>query len=276
METRIWQINEFQGTTLEYINYLETLVLHLSNGSPPCLPCLPRSSPPSPPSSPSLAPSDEHDEAIDSCDSFRFIPFNQKSIPPTTQSEQPRWEREIDKAVSVMTTKGWLSRRSEVGLSSEADIIKALDVMIHGKPQAEVFAIERSAQYRPLSSVIDLVRAFDTTTAALGIEKEFMKQMYNFRQFLSISLCCVALYNGEKRELVDKVMMENVSKSSEKNLARLRNGAIWVNRMMAELAGGHKGEEVDGVDMRDRGGKADEANKCNLGHLAYELFILCK
>jgi hypothetical protein len=76
--------------------------------------------------------------------------------------------------------------------------------------------------------------------------------MFFFRVFVFVSLCCVALHNGTDQGLVDQIMQKCVSESSEKNLARLRNGALWVNRMMAALA-------ADGFD-----------------YLAYELFVLCK
>lgn len=76
--------------------------------------------------------------------------------------------------------------------------------------------------------------------------------MFSFHVFVFVLLCYVTLHDSADQELVDKIMQKCVSDLREKNLARLRSGALEVNRMRAKPV-------ADGFD-----------------HLAYKLFVLCK
>ncbi len=162
----------------------------------------------------------------------------------------------MDEMISDMNTEDWPSRRRTVGLSSETEILVALDMMIHGtKSQIQLTASEGNLPmgcHHPSKPVLQLLNAFATTTANLQTQARFTKQTVFFREFVFVSLCCVALHNGAEQKLVNQIMQKCISDSSEKNLALLRNGALWVNRMMVALAD-------DGFD-----------------YLAYELFVLCK
>ena len=108
------------------------------------------------------------------------------------------------------------------------------------------------AGYDSSNAILQLLNAFANTTEMLKVEAAFTTQVYNFRVFVFVSLCCVALYYNANPSVVDDIMRKCISDSHWRNLARLRNGALWTNRMMNELA-------ADG-----------------LGHLAYEVFVLCE
>jgi hypothetical protein len=136
-----------------------------------------------------------------------------------------------------------------------------LDIMIHGKPRTEDRNPISLPSHHSLNRVQQILDDFDTATVALEKEKAFIGQMGHFRQFLLASLCCVVLHKSHDTdtiEMVNEIMRRRVSDTSEKNLARLRKGALWVHSRMAELAGDSEGYEG------------------NSGHLAYEIFVLCK
>jgi hypothetical protein len=267
----------FQGSDQEYIAYLESLLLDVRDAyraplSQPYQPSRPSpASPPSPPFSPSLSPTDVGDEVIDnfkgddvSTNSLKLVWYQ----PPKDEAPhcskrgakrkrpEPDWERVMDKMVSEIAAKDWSSRRREVGLSTDTGIIAALDWIIYGaRSQGDTVATKTDPSvslYRPSDAVLHLMSAFATTTAALEVETTFTSQMFSFRVFVFVSLCCVAIHNGAKLEHINEIMRKCVSDSSEKNLTRLRKGALWVNRMMFELS-------EDGF-----------------GHSAYEVFVLCK
>ncbi|KAL5351011.1 hypothetical protein ACLOAV_004585 [Pseudogymnoascus australis] len=148
--------------------------------------------------------------------------------------------------------KGMSSRRANIGLSSEADIIKALDIMIEGKPRTNSIAIT-TPLHGPLITVQQLLVDFDRITADLESVKAFFAQICSFRHFLLASICCVVLHKNSDEaslKMVNEIMRRKITNASDKSLARLRKGALWVNTLMAKLA-------ADGF-----------------GHLAYEIFVL--
>ncbi|KFY99052.1 hypothetical protein V498_01026 [Pseudogymnoascus sp. VKM F-4517 (FW-2822)] len=281
------RIDQFDGTDSEYIAYLESKVLQLSiiRCSPP-----PRSKahrlttnhspPPSPPSEvrelttnrspPKFSRSEVGgDEAIDSSegdevlsDTLEIILYNPSqdclSHNPAKKRQriQTRWEHEMDGMLSdIPNAKDWSPKRKSVGLASSAKILVALDVIIHGRgPQMDLNTGQTDLSvvcYDRSNAVLQLLNTFAITTAALQIETTFTRQIYRFRVFVFVSLCCVALHHGVEKKFVEEAMQRCVSDSCGKNLTRLRNGALWVNQMMSTLA----------ADGR--------------GHRAYELFVLC-
>ena len=250
------RINNFQGSIDEYIVYLESIVLQ-------------RNTPP-----PSPTRSDVRGEAIDGSvtdklpyDAIKFIIHRPEAKeddaedccsarPGKRKRVESRWEREMNEMTSRLTPEDWASRRKSVGLSSQAGIIMGLDMLIQDiKPQPAQNTHEAdlsAVTIYPANAVLQLLNTFAVKTAALKIQETFTTQIFSFQVFVFVSLCCVALQNGVDPALVDQTMQICISKSSTKNLARLRNGALWVNRVMFELA-------ADGYD-----------------HLAYELFVLCE
>lgn len=248
------RIDDFCGTDTEYIDYLESKICQLTATE----------SPPSPVRS--VVPED----AINDCDSdehptpsITFIEYDphidrldhrSQSQAPKRQRIQPRWEREMDEMLRDFPDAGnWASKREEVGLTSSDNILKALDILIHGKEsQAEAAPIEANSSIISADRVSQLLNNFAVSTAALQIDQAFTTQIYHFRMFIFVSLCCVALDQRVDGDLVEEVMAKCVSGSSAKNLSKLRSGAFWVNKMMSRLAAQ------------------------GLGHRAYELFILCE
>jgi hypothetical protein len=202
--------------------------------------------------------SSDGDEALS--DTLKIIPYNPSqnclSYNPAKKRQriQPQWLREMDDMLSdIPNARDWSSKRESVGLSSPAKFLVALDLIIHGKdPQIDVdIGPTDVCDDRP-NAILKLLNTFAVTTAALQIETTFTRQICRFRVFVFVSLCCVAQHHGMEKRFVEEAMKKCISDSSEKNLARLRNGALWVNRMMSTLA----------ADGR--------------GHRAYELFVLCE
>ncbi|CZT53504.1 uncharacterized protein RSE6_15114 [Rhynchosporium secalis] len=246
------RVDDFCGTDTEYIDYLESKICQLTATEP--LPSPVRS----------VVPED----AINDCDSdehptpsITFIEYDpqidrldhpSQSQAPKRQRIQPRWEREMDEMLRDFPDAGnWASKREEVGLTSSDNILKALDILIHGKEsQADAAPIEANSSIISADRVSQLLNNFAVSTAALQIEQTFTTQIYHFRVFIFVSLCCVSLDQRVDGDLVEEVMAKCVSGSSAKNLSKLRSGAFWVNKMMSRLAAQ------------------------GLGHRAYELFIL--
>jgi hypothetical protein len=262
------RINDFKGTVSEYITYLESLVLQKTSAHPPST---------HPPPSP---PSDARNEAIESSDSdeasassIEFIPYqpppsgrenfaiwpppsNQDhfatGFPPAKRRQQrPRWEREMDK----MLTDTWFSDSESVGLSSATQILTALDTIMGIKQHAKPLSSEADLSIVHSNSpdgIIQLLSTYSNATAMLETQQKSTTQTYFFRVLVFVSLCCVALYHKVDKSVVDKIMQKSVSNAGTKHLRYLRNGALWVNRMICEL--GSEGHV----------------------HLASELFMRCK
>ena len=68
-----------------------------------------------------------------------------------------------------------------------------------------------AACYDSSSAILQLLNAFANTTAVLGIEEAFTTQVYNFRVFVFVSLCCVALYHNVDPSVVDDIMRKCIS-----------------------------------------------------------------
>jgi hypothetical protein len=162
----------------------------------------------------------------------------------------------MDAMLSDINGHDLVSRRKSVRLSSSSDILLALDLIVDGKtPRTELVASDTNLSvvcYDSYHALAQRLNSFAIGTAALGIEKTLLAQVYHFRMLVLVSACCVALDRAVPMRVIEDVMRKCVSDTTEKNLSRLRGGVYWVNRMMCALA-------ADG-----------------LRHVAYELFILCK
>ncbi len=245
------RIDGFVGTDHEYIAYLESKYLELKAQSSIAHP-----GPPSPP------PSFDGDNDFKI---FRYEPCSstqgssQPPRPAKKQRTQERWqdrlEEEMDAMLRDINNEDLALRRKRVGLSLSSDILMALDLIVDGKtPRTERVTSDTNISvvcYNPSNAIVQLLDSFAVGTAALGIETAFLAQVYHFRILVLVSSCCVALDRGVPMIVVEDIMRKCVSESTAKNLSRLRGGALWVNRMMSALA-------------------------AVLGHLAYELFILCE
>lgn len=276
-----WLIDGFQGTMIEYILYLENKVL---NRIPPILPLSdahnpnrnklqishykhidgePAQSRPaqsrkrkrSQPSEPSTPP-----ETPDTSETPETPEPSQTSEPPEPSEVQPvqpapRWQSSMDMMIESMAAENVLSRRKAIGLSSQAEIIEALNILIHGNQGKDISnhnTTPSDDSFSSLNPTLQLLNTFAVTTDCLRIQTSFIEQIYHFRMLIFVSICCVAIYDGADEELIHTVMKKCVSNSGKKNLRRIRKGALWVNRMMEKLS-------------RD-----------GFGHFAFEIFVLCE
>lgn len=135
--------------------------------------------------------------------------------------------------------------------SRATEILHAFDLIIFGAGTSTRASPAVGDACHGTVDAATLLSTFVTTTAALGVDKDFTIQVYHFRMFILVSLCSVMLSGGVDRSIVDSTMQHSISKSGGRNLDRLLRGACWVNRMMDVLATDHE-----------------------LGHRASELFVL--
>ena len=243
------RIDNFQGTDIEYIGYLESKVAQLSNLRP------------APDSPPSPTPSHEGvNEESDNDAAVTFIEFDPSTLPRLAKRRRTtslRWRIEMGEMLrEISDMRDWSLKRASVGLSSSSDLLSAFDMIIHGTvvprgPAPEPGADFCLVSHEPDSPTLRLLSSYAKATATLRIGKTFMSQIVGFRVLVFVSICCVSLYHGVEKSLIDQVMRECISDSDDKNLDRLRSGALWVNRMMATLAP-------------------------TLHHRASELFVLCE
>lgn len=241
------RIDDFHGTDAEYIAYLESKVQQLTGGARP----------------PSPATSEGRKEAINQSDSEvdsgnstliieHYDPQLYDIVRPTKRPRtELRWMTEMEYMLRDISSD-WSRRRKEVGLSSQMGILNAFDMIISGAELSTVTSTAGDAR-RDAVDAATLLSTFATTTATLEVHKDFTIQVYHFRVFILVSLCCVMLSCGVDRSIIDSIMQQSISKSCGKHLDRLLSGARWVNRMMDVLATEHR-----------------------FDHLASELFVLCK
>jgi len=150
----------------------------------------------------------------------------------------------------------WSSKRKAIGLPSSANILAAFDMIIDGaksptKPTAANNDLSM-VPYQSSNAVLELLNNYARVTATLGIDKAFTVQVLRFRVLVFVSMCCVLIYYGVEKSLVDRAMRLCISQSVGKNLDCLRRGASWVNRRICTLG------------------------SAGLDHRASELFVLCK
>ena len=222
---------------------------------------IPILSPPSPRSEVREEAVDGYSDGDEASDTLRIIPYEPETKeesfrPAKRRRTQQRWEREMDEMIPAsLYSQDWISRRNAVGLSSATKIIEAFDMLTGTRTRTDLTVIARDdsvACHDSSKAILQLLTTFANATAVLEVEAEFTTQVHNFRVFVFVSLCCVALYYGVSLNSIDDIMRKCISDSHWRHLARLRRGALWTNRMMNTLVG-------DGF-----------------GHLAYEVFVLCE
>ncbi|KAG4431888.1 hypothetical protein IFR05_012622 [Cadophora sp. M221] len=145
---------------------------------------------------------------------------------PNTEQIALRWKREMD----------LISRRREVGLSSLEGFLAALDAIIHANlPTAIIGSVAPSAFTVSSNAALRLLDVFTINTASLRVHKTFTVQIFLFREFIFISLCQVAFYQGADRGVVYSIMRKVANDTGDKNLIRLLKGALWVNRVVRKF-----------------------------------------
>ena len=118
--------------------------------------------------------------------------------------------------LASLSLQDWLSKRRTVGLLSSAKTLEAFDMIIGIIPRTapDVTKGDLSvACYDSFNAILRLLDAFANTTAVMGIEEAFITQVYNFRVFVFVLLCYVALYYSVDPTVVDDIMRKCISGS---------------------------------------------------------------
>ena len=274
------RIDGFNGTDLEYIRYLESVVIYLrGHDSVPPVP-----SPPSSPDSPRavihannsraanasfnvdgsftilsqpqagdrdlpLAPERRQNGSTVSClrelQCIPYLPCLEPTSRPSKRSRapRPRWQESADELLQRLpTTQEWSTKRKEMSLDSENELLQAYDMILSIAQPAEIGHFRKPAHSPTIvdhssrsNHPCDLARTYAQVTKHLEDRSKFTNQMLLFRQLVFVSFCVLLRHIGTPRDTVESIMQVCISNSNGKYLEELQLGARWVNRMIAHM-----------------------------------------
>lgn len=227
------RLDNFTGTTEQYVAYLEALVLEarvVLDGQSHNL-----SSPP-----PSPVPSTTRPCGL------RFALFDPATIAPA--KSPPQWQAELAKLLNeVPAVVVWEDTRREIGLGvSDNDMHVMAQLLgvstLNWSANAPANSIvETTSQKSPL---LQSARFYAEFTGRFLTFTQLTRNLGFFQQLIVASLCAVLEGNKVPTEDVDAIMSLCVS---EKSLYRYRLGAVWVNRQISSLffqGWGHRASEL--------------------------------
>jgi len=121
--------------------------------------------------------------------------------------------------------------------SSEIDKNASVIADICGIPaQAPALIYERPITHAQQDDgVLASAQAYARATKASQGNATFVHKLQAFRELVFVSLCAVLEACNYPRDEINKTMRIYVSDSEDKNLKRLRSGALWVNHRIVDL-----------------------------------------
>lgn len=263
------RIDRFQGTDSQYIRYLEGEVTYLRVHYP-VQSSLSRSFSaraviPAYNTAKDFEPQQRQDGSIISDSSgMQFILYQPHLYQPHLETTPrplkhprqvlPRWREVADELLrNLPLTHQWCQKREEMNLKDEVDLLRAYSAILSINQAPEIRNSHEPAsalvvdQHKQSCSPCDVARAYALATKRLEDRSKFVVQVLSFRQLVFTSLCVLLGHMGVRREAVESIMQVCISDSDGRHLSDIRQGAIWVNRMIAymmEKGSGNRASEI--------------------------------
>lgn len=156
-----------------------------------------------------------------------------------THKVNPLWKSDADRLLAkVPRGSQLLEGLKHSGIRSPQDSATAICVL-QGYPQ------DRSQQAMTASSarVTDsfehcLLAAGQYSASISNWRAEAAKGIHlvAFQKLVFVSLCVILLHQGCQIGFVDSLMRNTFGNTSDKNLKRLRSGALWANKLINSLS----------------------------------------
>lgn len=264
------QNNSSNELTHDYVLRLESRISYLEKHHRKCNlnPSLPISL-----QSPPESPNDSDGESENGTKSFSI-----KKSHPTRPTNEPtigfihyelpmaekvvqrplrhRWMHEADillKEIPEATT--WVEKWEKRGLSHKFHYHNAVGTVLGTPPTAEsrfdamssATAILDNHDCNVRENLLASVSRYAETVKSSGAAVREAAHIAAFQELVFVSLCVILLDHGVETAMVDEIMRICVSDSSERNLRRLRLGALWVNKVIHELQWAGWGERASGI-----------------------------
>lgn len=170
---------------------------------------------------------------------LRIISFQPQSCPLSRPAKKQclSWMKSAARILDkVPTAQEWTPRCQELGLETadgNNNVIAAIAGFCAIKDTPRPFETTHL-----MSSTDQLIRSatrYGLLTKHFEAGARFALCITSFQKIVFASLCAVLQHSGVSTDLIDEVMRVCLSNSERKHLARLRSGAIWVNRMIRTL-----------------------------------------
>jgi hypothetical protein len=99
------------------------------------------------------------------------------------------------------------------------------------------------------ADLVTFATAFAKRVRGSQVDATFRHLVKEYQEYILVSLCVVMEQHGISVDVINEVMRECISESSDEYLQRLRYAAIWLNQTIVELQatthwGGRVGEAI--------------------------------
>ena len=176
----------------------------------------------------------DHDELASP--GLRIIPFNPEHTElPKTPISNTRWRKVADQLLKhAPFAEQWSAWTKQLKLSEthEKNLVIAA---ICGVPAQVPQVCEKHMINSKVTGVIALAQAYARATKESQGNATLAFRLQTFQELVFVSLCSVLETVGCPLHEVNETMRIWVSDSEDKNLKRLRRGAVWANQRISEL-----------------------------------------
>ena len=237
----------FDGSDLEYIQYLESMLLNSQSLLNPS-----RSNA----HQPSPRPRSGHQNFIN-LSGRSFANSRNKKNPSKSPTVLVQWERDLKKFLSSISRAGkWDDAREAAGFAT-IDKNKLAIQLLLGRPTSSFSNLElydgEAKPLQPLDDAEMIMRGchYGRFVARCEDDGKFTVRIAKYQQLVFVCYCTVLLFVGNSKDTINWMMRQFISDSDDKNLEKYRSGCLWVNKCIVELL------------------------KHRWGHKSWEIFILC-
>ncbi len=211
------RIDDFSGCDDDYIRYLESKVQECrADHSSAC------------------QISTNKDKDKDNGLSVQFVSY-ENQIAKRARIGKCRWQSDMDEfLLDIPVAESWEAKRKYYMLASLVENRDAVNLLVNN-PNATASGAEKLHFLGSEFSLLQRAKAYAHLTQGSQIEGRFRTKIGCFQELVLTSLCAVMVQSGYSKDSIESVMRVYISKSNPKHLERLRQGAVWVNRVIGRL-----------------------------------------
>lgn len=238
----------FPGSALDYIRYLESMLLKALDQ----LPSTPRSDAQS-----TSKPRHDRRLFINSSPHMFAKSYHQKKIPKPLAG-LPQWEKDLKRFLaSISPPQKWNDARAAAGFGTIYKNGLAIQLLL-GQSMGSSLNLEPyeggATPLQPEDDIGLITRGcqYGRIVARCADDAEFAIRIKNYHELVFVCFCTVLLFVGNSEDTVNWMMRQFISNSGDKNLHIYRSGCLWVNRCIVKL-----------LDHR-------------WGYKSWEIFMLCE
>jgi hypothetical protein len=162
---------------------------------------------------------------------LQIIPFSPSSTNLKPHNKIPRWRQIADDILrDALIGTQWTERRKTLGLATTEGVTWLTSAILGAHTQ--VFG-QRTGHLA--DGVMVSAQVYAKSTKAAQEYSDMFYQIRYFMELVFVSLCAVLEILDYPVDDINNTMRILLSDSEDANLKRLRRGALWVNRTIADM-----------------------------------------